>query len=384
MALRVLLVIPSFFPSEAYGGPATSFFSLVSAVARQGRFDVRVHTTNADGHRNLPGIDPTRDYDVSAGVRARYFPRVAGSAVSPALLGALAGGIRWADIIHLVAVYSFPTLPTLLLARHFRKPLLWSPVGSLLQWEGTRRRMGKRLWVQSCRHVLPRRTFLHCASEEESMGSGWAFPTLPRVVIPPAVSVPPAIPREHHPQSFRLLFLGRLDPIKGLEQLLDACALLRDWSVPWTLVIAGAGPSAYAQSLRDGVARLALSPRVTFRGAVSGQEKRQLFHESDVVLVPSHRESFCRVVAEALGESVPVIVSRAVPWREVERVGCGLQVDNTPTALAEAIRRMWELPRDVMGARGRTFVQERFRADRVASLMTDQYRLLAGRGAVTG
>ena len=55
------------------------------------------------------------------------------------LLGALAEQVRWADVVHLHAAYSFPTIPKLLAARMLKRPVVWTPHGALQRWSGSRR-----------------------------------------------------------------------------------------------------------------------------------------------------------------------------------------------------------------------------------------------------
>ena len=75
--------------------------------------------------------------------------RVAGADVALQLVRKLPELVRCADVVHLTATYSFPTIPTLLLCLIFNKPLVWSPRGAIQdahEWEGSRRRRLKRVW----------------------------------------------------------------------------------------------------------------------------------------------------------------------------------------------------------------------------------------------
>ena len=71
----------------------------------------------------------------------------------------------------------------------------------------------------------------------------------------------------------RLLFLGRLHPIKGVELLLEAWQALQNALPNWDLTIAGKGDAAYVASLHAHAARLKLQ-RVQFTGPVYGDAKR--------------------------------------------------------------------------------------------------------------
>lgn len=102
----------------------------------------------------------------------------------------------------------------------------------------------------------------------------------------------------------RLGFLGRLDPLKGIERLLEALTgpALRDRS--WNLKIGGTGSPAYEQGLRTKYP----DPRIQFLGFV---EPGELLSSIDVLVAPAlWEEPLGRIVLEAYAHGVPVIASR--------------------------------------------------------------------------
>src|SRR5947209_1044244 len=111
-------------------------------------------------------------------------------------------------------------------------------------------------------------------------------------------------------------------------------------------------------------------------GEVRGDEKRRLFENSDLTIVPSHRENFGMVVAESLAHGVPVIASKGTPWRRVEEIGCGLWVDNDPKSLAQAIEQMSLMPLIEMGRRGREWMAKEFSWDKRAQEVLACYNAL--------
>lgn len=373
--LRVLHVAPSFHPADVYGGPTYSTHGLCLALAQRG-VDVRVLTTNANGRENLHV--ESGEVALAPGFRVRRCSRVMVDAVSFTLLRWLPSLLSWADVVHLTAVYSFPTWPTLLACRRARKPVVWSPRGSLQTWaSNSSRRMAKALWRQACRHLLPDSAALHATSQLEAEDVAPEVAGLPRVIIPNAVDPATGSPMPVRSDGFRLLFIGRLHPKKGLEALLEACARLRG-RLDCRLTIGGAGEPSYTRSLESRIESLRLTDRVTLAGDVRGSVKERLFQESHAVVVPSHSENFCMVVAEALARGRPVIASRGTPWRALEERECGLWVDNTPSAIAAAIERISEMPLAEMGERGRVWMGKEFSWSTVAARMEAAYRSLLG------
>jgi glycosyltransferase involved in cell wall biosynthesis len=377
--LRVLHVVPSYWPATAYGGPVESVHGLCLALARTGA-EVEVLTTDADGGRRL-GLPDGREIRPAPGLRIRYTRRWGWDSVAPGLLARLPGAMARADVVHLTAIYSFPTLPTLALARLLGKPLVWSPRGSLQRWEGTSRRSLKASWHGACRVMMPPRALLHLTAEPEAEASRASFPGVATVVIPNGIDLPREAPRRPRGGTIHLVFLGRLHPIKGLENLIDACGRCsnRGWD-DWRLSIAGSGEADYEVSLRDRVRDAGIAPRVSFLGAVHGERKAELLESADVVVVPSHSENFSMVVVEALAHGVPVLASEGTPWSELVERRCGWWVENRPDVLAAALAALRDAELEAMGRRGREWMGAGFGWDRIARRMMSAYGLVyAGR-----
>lgn len=366
--MRVLHVSPAFAPAYAYGGPIPVLQELCLHLSSQGH-EVRVLTTNSQGLKQKLDVSANKEICINDRFRVTYCKRLARHSVSLYLLGKLPEYIRWADVVHLTAVYNFPTLPTLLLCRILRKPIVWTPHGVLQRWKGSRRAILKALWENLCLSIAPKNVVLHAASKEEAAESSERFPGLSAAIIPWGISVSHPPPnRVDQDRSLKLLYLGRLDAKKGVENLIDACVILATMAdLQWSLTIAGTGPSTYTHAIKVKIREAGLEengngPNKTIRmiGEVSARRKESLFASADVLLVPSHTENFSVVVGEALACEVPVIASKGTPWSRLQEIGCGLYVSNTPHSLASAILEMSRLPIREMGRRGREWVMRDF------------------------
>ena len=290
--------------------------------------------------------------------------------------------IKWADVIHLTAVYSPPTIPTLLICKELKKPVIWSPRGALQRWDGTTRKAPKKIWETICNLLCDSpRVLLHVTSEEERLDSLKRIKEIEAVVIPNGVDINTInTSRRWKPEDkLRLIYFGRLHPIKGIENLLHALARL-DNDV--SLAIYGDEDRAYQKSLayrkslESLTNELSIKGRVQFHGWVNGEGKSSYFQEADVCIVPSFRENFCMVVVESLAQGVPVIVSKGAPWKQIEDVGCGLWVDNNPENLAHAIKRISHMPLPEMGLKGREWMVKEFSWTSIAAKMLGVYQEL--------
>jgi glycosyltransferase involved in cell wall biosynthesis len=110
----------------------------------------------------------------------------------------------------------------------------------------------------------------------------------------------------------RALFVGRLEPEKGLDVLLESLALV---SAPVTLGLAGSG--SLEPALREAVRRARLQRRVAFLGYTPQERLAGVYAEADVLVLPSVttgrvRETWGRVVNEAMSAGLPVVATTAV------------------------------------------------------------------------
>lgn len=375
-AVRVLHVTPFFAPAWVYGGLPESAYQFARHLAGAGAA-VRVLTTNANGWGKRLDAPAMAEYEHGRSFAVRYCARVARQSVSLELAGALPEQVRWADVVHLHAAYSFPTIPTLLTARMLQRPVVWTPHGAFQRWSGSRRVGLKSLWEKVCIAIGSDSLVLHLTSENEAAETRARFPRTTIELIPNGVEIPPTLGREPRGAGLRLGFVGRLDPKKGVENLLAACRIAKERGAPaFSLTIAGSGTNEYETELGREIDRLELSNEVTLLGDVRGEEKRRMYGRTDVVVMPSFTENFGIVVAEALAHGAAVIASTGTPWKEVERKGCGLWVNNDPTSLADAITRINSMPIAEMGERGRRWMAADFSWEKCASEMIALYKSL--------
>lgn len=371
--MKILHVSPSFYPATYFGGPIYSTYALCNVLAANRDVELRVLTTDSAGPHpgdRLEGIGhgpvERNNYQVY------YCKRRLGVSFSPGLLAKLLPMIHWADVVHLTAVYSTPTIPTLLICKVLSKPVIWSPRGSLQRWQGSSRPRTKRLWETMCNWLCDKnRVTLHVTSASE-LASSRRIKRAAFAMIPNGVDFPAAAHKSQieHPGVLRLLYLGRLDKIKGIENLLAAMEMCGPGV---TLTICGDSSNGYTGTLKEMTDKLELSARVRFVGHITGEGRSRYLADCDVLVMPSFGESFGMSVAEALAHGVPVIASKGTPWSEVETVSCGLWVENDPASLAAAIKRIREMPMEEMGRRGREWMGREFSWDVVGTKMLNLY-----------
>ena len=145
--MRILHVVPSYYPAVRYGGPIRSVHALATANANRGH-EVHVYTTNVDGPNNsdVPLGQPVE----CDGVCVWYFPTNMGRRLyrSIAMGRALRSNLKDFDIVHLHSVFLWPTCAAARVARDVHVPYIVAPRGMLVRKLIRRKSsLAKRAWV---------------------------------------------------------------------------------------------------------------------------------------------------------------------------------------------------------------------------------------------
>ena len=178
----------------------------------------------------------------------------------------------------------------------------------------------------------------------------------------------------------RLIFVGRLDAVKGVPVLLDAFAEARDTLPGLSLTLVGDGPDRAA--LEAEVTARGLASAVIFAGYRSQAEVAALLAEHDALVLPSFAEGVPVVLMEAMAARLPVIATAVGGVGElVEHAVSGLMVPpGDGAALRAAILQVLGdgALRTRMGAAGRAVVETRFTATTEAARLARLFRAGAG------
>jgi glycosyltransferase involved in cell wall biosynthesis len=160
-------------------------------------------------------------------------------------------------------------------------------------------------------------------------------------LTPPIATIPNGVdfqgfPSEHNEREPIILFLSRIDPKKGVPDLIKAWSSLRDRK-GYRLHIHGHGDQAYLAKVNRLISAcrcddLALLP------PVFGPARWDVFMKASVYVLPSYSENFGITVAEALSAGLPVITTRATPWNHLASDGLGWIIDNDIEQLSGALR----------------------------------------------
>ncbi len=374
--MRLLHVVPSYFPAVRYGGPILSVHGLCKALVKRGH-DVEVFTTNVDG----PGISDVPvgvpvDLD---GVKVWYFsvPALRRLYWSPSLGRALWQRVGRADIVHTHSVFLWPTWAAARAARHLKVPYVLSPRGMLVD-DLIRKKSSliKRGWISLIeRRNIAGASLIHFTGQVEAReAAALGMPVRESCVVPNGVDFSNIVRVVHSVgETPFLLFIGRINWKKGLDRLIAA---LRD--VPdCRLVVAGNDEESLRPKLEALAADGGVLERITFAGPVYGEAKDALLSRATLLVLPSYSENFGNVVIEAMAAGCPVVVTPDVGAADIVREsGAGAVLDGDGASLSKGIASLIADPEVLrrMGQKGREFARQRLGWDTIASRMEEAYR----------
>jgi glycosyltransferase involved in cell wall biosynthesis len=292
--VRVLMVIPQ-YPPPVIGGMERQAHELSKALPG---FGVLVRVLSGRFSPEQPRVGSVE------GVEVHRVPFPASKWVRFPLSGLGLVAALWRlrhdfDVMHVHALSWFGALPVMV-AKLLRKPVLAKlPTG--IEWAFRRRRF-RFLLFQRCDAIA----LLAPDVIEEFIRIG--FPESRIFKITNGVALGPERAAANDDRSLTLIFVGRLDPEKGLADLVSVLPAVRAaCSLPLRLVICGEGP--YEAELRRKIRSADIEDVVELRGHVS--DVRAALEMADVFVLPSDIEGNSNAILEAMAVGLP-IVSTAV------------------------------------------------------------------------
>jgi D-inositol-3-phosphate glycosyltransferase len=190
------------------------------------------------------------------------------------------------------------------------------------------------------------------------------------------------------PDVRMILFVGRIEPLKGVDTLIRAmsCLKLNDPDVPVHLAIIGGEPDASPRQMSAEMARLqklcdelSLDQTVVFMGKRDQDKLPYYYSAAEVLVMPSHYESFGMVALEAMACGTPVIASEVGGLGFLVQNGeTGYTIPNgDPDVLCEKLSMLLNDAslRQAMGQRAAQYAQS-YTWDKIAAQIVNVYQAL--------
>lgn len=346
--MRILQVTPYFAPAWAYGGPPRVMTDYAVGLVARGH-EVDVFTTDVldAEHRAAPALETIE------GVRVQRFRNVSNRLAwstkkylpfgLPAALARAAG--RY-DAVHVTDTRTFLTASAYLSSSARHVPLVLSAHGSLPRSDGLRGAVKDAYDVALVRPMLRRAALLLAQTDHEAELYGQLGGRADAVRLLPLPLAPIEVDLESVRGAFRarigvgdderlLLFLGRINRLKGLDLLIDSVrTLLGDGT---TLAVVGRDDGQLAE-IESRFAPMTADGRVRIAGPLYGEDRFAAYVDADVFcLTPPHWEETSVAALEAAACGTAVVVSEQADLPGLAAAGGGFVVPLDRRDISDAV-----------------------------------------------
>lgn len=337
MQIRLLISAGLFHPSKL-GGPAKTLYWLAKGLTSIG-VKVSVVTSSNFIDKDIVEFDKWTFID---NIRIRYC--TSKKKLNLRLIYQLVKELRNCDVVLLSSFFYIPSFFIGLFSLLTSKKIIWSPRGELFN-SAVNGSKPKLLYVKLLKLLFSKRVIFHATSSVEKNEIENHFGNCVRtVVIPNYMELHEKKDRLENADKY-LLYVGRIAPIKALDNLLLGLAKSDTFmKSDYKLLIAGGVEKqfegCYNQLNQILLENLSLKEKVVFLGNVEGEQKFQLYADAYYSILVSHSENFGNVVIEALSQGTPVIASHGTPWQNLVDCKAGLWIDNNENEVAKSIDKV--------------------------------------------
>lgn len=347
--MKILQVSNFFKPSWETGGVTKVNYELSRNLLLRGH-DVTVYTT--DGYSSRLDVQKNKPVDVD-GIKVYYFSNLFRTLVKKIKLTnpyylpfVLRKEIKNFDIIH---IHEHRTLPATLIHYYAKKngiPYVVQSHGSVLPF--FQKSKLKKLFdhVFGYKILKDASKLIALTETEANQYVEMELDESKISIIPNGINVEefndlPSKGEFKNKYSIKddekiILYLGRIDKIKGIDLLIDAYSDLVNKIDNTKLVIVGPN-SDYLTILNEQIMNLDIDDSVLFTGPLYGRDKLEAYVDADVYVLPSRYETFPNTVLEAAVCGTPVIITNKCGIIDVVNEKLGFVVEFDKHELSDAI-----------------------------------------------
>ncbi len=280
------------------------------------------------------------------------------------------------DLIH--AHFSYPDgVVAAVLGRHFKVPVVITEQAEWRPWMDNYPLVKKQVFwaARNCESIVAVSS-THRKSIVHFIGDSDRVRMIPNLVDGTVFTLKDDA--EEIPTGNRILFVGLIRKVKGLDVLLRAIRLLLDWKCSVKLAIVGESfYEGYRKDYSESVGlveTLDLTNAVEFLGPKSPSEVAQEIQRSSLLVLPSRRETFGAVLAEALACGKPIVATRCGGPEDIinDAVGVLVPVED-PEALARGIQTVLERRKGFDPSKLRAYALDNFGAEKVGQSIAALY-----------
>ena len=242
------------------------------------------------------------------------------------------------DIYHANGIWTYPTFETIRTARKQDKPCIVTIHGMLnsnaLKMTSFKKQLFLKLFQK---RDLENVACIHATSQYEAECISALGIKTPISVIPNGVVDYGFRHTYSSDGTIRFGFVGRTDPVKNIDVLLEAWLSLGKKAQNCQLSIIGGGNDhEYLKKLHNFVKEHDIT-NIEFTGLLPKENALQEMAKLDFLILPSRSENFGMVIPEALSMGIPCIATKGTPWEELNTNNCGWWIAGNTESIADAI-----------------------------------------------
>lgn len=284
------------------------------------------------------------------------------------------------DVVHLHSLWQYPSFLLTQFKRDKKFKKIISIHGMLDPWALNNNKMQKAISMFLYeKKNLQTADCLHALCEQEYIDIRKLVPKVPIAIIPNGIHLPETFSfKKEYNEVKKILFLGRIHPKKGIENLLKAWRELENGK--WKLIIAGVDEDDHERYLKQLSIKLGLK-NIEFTGAVFGKEKEKLLISSDAFILPSLSEGLPMSVLEAWSYKLPVLMTPQCNLEVGYDIGAAIKIDTTVSGVQEGLIKLFNSTEEDLnniGIKGFELVKSEYTWDKVGSKMEELYLWIRG------
>ena len=381
--MKILIVIPAL--GNVYGGTSKIVLELAESIGKLG-VNVDVVATNANGEKTLD-VD-LNQWIIQKHYRVRYFSYLdfLDYKFTLSMSQWLFSNVSSYNLVHTHAIFSYPVLVAYWMCQLHKIPYLATPHGMLEPWA-----LAYKIWKKKLYFNWLEKPALQKASAIQMLAAPEAERIKNLDLKPPLVIVPNGIHREDFaslpdPEIFYqqfpetknkrlIIFLGRIDPKKGLDLLAPAFAQAYQKFPDTHLIIAGPDNTGFLPTAQSYFIKAGCSHAVTLTGMLTGNIKYAALAAATIYVAPSYSEGFSMSVLEGMAAGLPCVITTGCNFPEAGEAEAAIIVNIDVGSIAKAIIQLLKDDQQAknMGYRARQFILDNYTWDKIALKMVSVY-----------
>lgn len=380
--MRVLIFTP--YMGAYYGGIPKAVHELSTTIGSQG---VAVDLITSDANNMEKLTVPLNQWIQEKHYRIRYFScwHRQDFVMSWSLISWLFNHVSDYDLVHTNTVFAPIVLFVQWICQLRQVPYVMTPHGMLEPWALLYKGWKKRIYYQLFeKKALQHASFIQVIANSEAKHiKALGFH---RLVVASNGIHRQEFKDELNPELFYqkfpktrdktlILFLGRIDPKKGLDLLAPAFAKIYNKFSHTHLVIAGPDTSGFLQQAKNYFTQTGCIDAVTFTGMVTGELKHAALAAANLYVAPSYSEGFSMSVLEGMASGLPCIITTGCNFPEAAVANVAHIVDINTDAIADALINCLNYPQQAkaMGTRAHEFILQNYTWDCAAEKLVQAY-----------